>query len=82
MAIRIGMAKHESRHKSVEGFVLWRVLVQSGDKLLGAGWHRNRASQDNIPGWKSLTVQVSIGIVVRPERGTFQRDAGKQASGT
>src|SRR5208283_4591723 len=82
MAVRNGMTEHESRHGLVGGFVLWRVLIQSGNKLLGARWHRDRAVQDDILGWKSLAVQVSIGIVVRPERGTFQGDASEQAAGT
>jgi len=53
------------------------VLVQSCEQVMGCRRRSNFTGEHDVFGIHLLAVQVSVGAVIRAERGTTQRNAGK-----
>ncbi len=56
------------------------VLIQRGNQQFRRGWNGNRAVKYNVLGIYLFAVDSLVGVIVRPERGTVERDSREQAA--
>ncbi len=62
--------------------MLRRACVQSSDQLRCRWRHRRLLTQDDVSRRYLFAIDPTIGVIIRSEGGTFQRNACKRAAGS